>query len=222
MNFLYVDKDLSDELELSTKEYRHIFKVRRIKKGERLNIRNLRDDFLYTYTIETIDKKNALLKLEDKRVLKIEPKKPLHVSWCVVDPKTIEKTLPFLNEFGVSKISFVYCDFSQKNFKIDLERLKRILINSSQQCGRSSLMEIEIVNSLKELIDRYPDIKIIDFGGKNLTCKEKFDSFLVGCEGGFSKAEREIFKNNQIVGLDFPTILRSESAVLYVTSAILS
>ncbi len=218
MQFLFVDSDLQEELILDVKEYKHIFKVRRVKKGDSLDIRNMSDDLLYTYDIESIDKKNAVLRLKNKRVLKIEPKKYLHVSWCVVDPKTIEKTLPFLNELGVSKLSFVYCDFSQKNFKIDLQRLRRILINSSQQCGRSSLMEIEILDSVNELLKLYPDMKIIDFCENKLTCKDSLNSFLIGCEGGFSQKERSLFDNDKTFGLDVPAVLRSETALLYVTS----
>ncbi|XPV54809.1 MAG: hypothetical protein ACNI3H_07545 [Halarcobacter ebronensis] len=55
------------------------------------------------------------------------------MAWCIVDPKTIEKELPYLNELGVRKITFISCDYSQKNFKLNFEKLEKILVNSSSQ-----------------------------------------------------------------------------------------
>ena len=216
MQYIYCENSGSNPLQLSTKEYSHIFKVRRVKNTQTLFFRNLRDDILYSYKLVSIDKKEAVLELLESKIAKIEAKKALHVGWCVVDPKTIEKTLPFLNELGVSKISFVYCEFSQKNFKIDMQRVERILINSSQQCGRSSLMKVEILKDLREFLSLYPQSKIIDFSHNSIKKCDSFDSFLVGCEGGFSQNERELMAKENIIGLDNPMILRSETAVLYV------
>ncbi len=214
MQFIYSKDAKNSTMNLSVREYAHIFKVRRVKNGKILFFRNMEDDYIYRYEIKNIDKKSAFLELKDSKILKIEAKKSLHIGWCVVDPKTIEKTLPFLNELGVSKISFVYCDFSQRNFKIDLERINRILINSCQQCGRSSLMQIEILKNLQEFLKLYPDSKIIDFSENKLEKNSDFDSFLVGCEGGFSKAERALFDKKNVVGFENSMILRSETAVI--------
>ena len=217
MQYIYCEDSGSNPLKLSTKEYSHIFKVRRVKNGKILSFRNLKDDILYSYKLIKIDKKVAILELIEDKVVRIEGKTALHVGWCVVDPKTIEKTLPFLNELGIFKISFVYCDFSQKNFKIDMQRLERILINSNQQCGRSSLMKIEVLEDLREFLSLYPQSKIVDFSQSSIKKCDSFTSFLVGCEGGFSQSERELMSKENIVGLDSPMILRSETAVLYAS-----
>ena len=217
MQFTYCKEAGSSLLNLDTREFSHIFKVRRVRVGEILSLRNLIDDTFYTYRIININKKEADLELEESRIFKVEAKKALHVGWCIVDPKTIEKTLPFLNELGVSKISFVYCEFSQKNFKIDLKRINRILINSCEQCGRSSLIKIEILNDLKGFLSLYPSARILDFTKNKMKNGDTCKSFLVGCEGGFSKQERELMNEKNIIGLENPMILRSETAVLYMS-----
>ena len=217
MQFIYCKDSGSNPLSLNTKEYSHLFKVRRVKSGKTLFFRNLNDDIIYSYKLVSIGKKEAVLELVESRVLKIGPKKSLHVGWCIVDPKTIEKILPFLNELGVSMLSLVYCEFSQKNFKIDMDRLKRILINSSQQCGRSSLMKIEILKDMGEFLSLYPQSKIIDFSEDKIKKGDVFNSFLVGCEGGFSQDERALMDRKNVVGIDNSMVLRSETAVLYVS-----
>jgi len=218
MQFLYYP-EAKNILTLKGDEHKYLFKVRRIKKNELVKIRNLKDDYLYVYEIENINKKEAVLKLKEKIISPNKPYKFFHLGWCVIDPKNIEKTLPSLNETGVSKISFIYCDFSQKNFKLNLNRIEKILINSSQQCGRSDMMEIEILNSSQEFFEKYPEFIAVDFNGKEIQCNENYNKpFLIGPEGGFSEEERKYFK---ITVKLKSFILRSETAACAISAKIL-
>ena len=218
MQFLYYP-NTSKNIILTGDEHKYLFKVRRIKKDEIVKIRNLKDDYLYYYKIDNINKKEAVLILDKKELKPNKPKKFLHLAWCIIEPKNIEKVLPALNEIGVSKITFIYCDYSQKNFKLKIDRLKKILINSNQQCGRSDLMEIEIMHSSKEFFNKYPEFTALDFDGERIECSKKYKNpFLIGPEGGFSENERKYF-NNKIKLEGF--ILRSESAACAIASKIL-
>jgi len=210
MQFLYFENPQNNII-ISGENHKYLFKVRRVKPNELIKIRNLKDENLYIYKIDSINKKEALLSLQEKIHKPNKPKKYLHIGWCVIDPKNIEKTLPSLNEMGVSKITFVYCDYSQKNFKLKFERLEKILINSSQQCGRSDMMELEIINSSKEFFEKYQNFIAIDFDGEKFPCEISTQNpFLIGPEGGFSEEERKHFK--KILRFD-GFILRSETAV---------
>lgn len=222
MQFIYDENSSQESLFVESETYRYLFKSRRLKKGDIVFFRNLKDDYLYGYVIEDISRRDALLKLQNSQKLPKTPKKRVHVGWCVVDTKTIEKTIPFLNEIGVAKITFIYCERSQRHFKIDVSRLKRILINSSQQCGRSSLMEIEIASCLKDFVNEHQDLVIVDFSEKEFDfSKKEIKSFLVGCEGGFTENERKCFKNREIIGFETPFILKSETAIVSAASKIL-
>ena len=218
MQFVYYPEP-SNQITLTGETYKYLFKVRRIKKNDQIKIRNLKDDYLYLYKIDVISKKEAVLSLVEKILQPNKPKNFLHIAWCIIDPKNIEKSLPSLNEIGVSKISFIYCDFSQKNFKIKTDRIEKILINSSQQCGRSDLMEIEIINSSSEFFEKYPNFTALDFNGEYIECNKNYHlPFFIGPEGGFSDKEREKFK--EIIKLK-GFVLRSESAVCAVASKVL-
>ncbi len=217
MQFLYNEFAGVNVLQIDKENYKYLCKVKRHKLGDMISLRNLKDDFIYLYKMIKISKKDLLLELNEKKELAIKPFKKLHIGWCIVDIKMIEKTLPMLNEIGVSKISFIYCQRSQKNFKINLNRLKKIIINSSQQCGRSVMMEFEIIDSLKEYFEKYPKSDILDFGGISLH-ENKTENILIGCEGGFSEDEKKFFTNRSIYKLDTSMILRSESAVVAVSS----
>jgi len=216
MQFLYYP-EIKNILTLKGDEHKYLFKVRRIKKEETIKIRNLQDDYIYIYKIQEINKKEAILTLKDKKLQPNKPYKFFHLAWCIIEPKNIEKILPSLNEIGVSKISFVYCDYSQKNFKLKIDRLQKILINSNQQCGRSNLMKIEIINSSKEFFEKYPKFTAIDFDGEEIK-KEYKNPFFLGPEGGFSEEERKYFKEKvKLKGF----ILKSESCACAISSKIL-
>jgi len=219
MQFLYSDKAGEALLHITGDEYKYLFKVRRYEVGREVEFRNLQDAQVYRYTIVSVDKKEAELRLLDAYHDSKKSEKYLHILWCIIDTKVIEKTLPMLNQMGVSKITFLYCDRSQKNFKVDLKRAEKILINSCQQSGRGDLMTLEVLDSLEDVMQQYPNFAVVDFGGAyDYT---DVDTIMIGCEGGFSQAEREKLQNNYKIGLKTHFILKSETAALTFASKLL-
>ena len=221
MLYLYQKEAGQPQLTLLGDEHRYIFKVRRHKVDDTLYLRNLEDGLLHRYLITYIDKRSVILELQESQTLEIKAKVPLHIGWCVIDPKNIEKALPSLNEMGVAKITFIYCKRSQKSFKVDFKRLEKILLNSSQQSGRSELMQLEMADDLETFLDKYPHSKMLNFSENNFISNEGVDTIVIGCEGGFHEEEIALFDKNNIVGFDTPLVLKSESAACAVASKIL-
>ncbi len=220
MQYLYHDQAGSPAIRIEGDAYKYLFKVRRYKRDIPVMMRHLKDDTLYTYRIETLDKKSAYLTLVSARELPVTAKRHLHIGWCIIDPKSIEKVLPMLNETGVEKITFITCQRSQRQFKIDNARLKKILINSSQQCGRSRLMRIETSESLEKFVLTYPQSVLIDFSDDTIGCdRYDIEVAVIGCEGGFTQEERALFRRK--IGFDTSLILKSESAACAVASKLL-
>ena len=217
------DKNAKNELlKIEDENYNYIVKARRHKLDDILDFRNLEDDFLYSYKISQIDKKSLFLNLLKKEEKIIENSKKIHLAWCVVDPKTIYENIASLNELGVDKITFVYSDFSQKNFKINFEKLEKILINSSSQCGRSSIIKLDIYKNIDTFIADNPDTYFLDFSQTSIDSKVlDIKTLMIGTEGGFSKRERELFNKNFIVGFSSNLILKSQTAIISATSKII-
>ena len=210
MQFIY-EENLSLFLTITGDNYKYLIKVRRFKEGDIVNVTDFKK--LYSYKITNITKKEvSLSQIEELKIS--QNLKPFHIGWCKIEAKNIEKVLPSLNEIGVTKITFIECDRSQGNFKLKIDRIEKILINSNQQCGRMSLMEIDFCDSLDEFLAKFPEAKVCDFGGKKID--GYFEVGVVGCEGGFSDRERKLFK--EVISFDTPLILRSESAVVSLAS----
>ena len=222
MQFTYDEFCGGNILEIKDEVYNYLIKARRHKIDDEIYFRNLKDNNIYLYKIDMIDKKKAILTLISSEEKIILSQKKLHLGWSVVDSKTIEKYISSLNEMGVEKITFIYSDFSQKNFKINIEKLEKILINSSCQCGRSNIIKLDVCKNVETFIKENDDVYFLDFS--NTSIDENSDlikTLVIGCEGGFSNKEREIFNKNNIVGFNSNLILRSETAIISASSKIL-
>ena len=222
MQFTYDDFCGADIFEIKDETYNYLIKARRHKIDDEIYFRNLKDENLYLYKINFIDKKRAILNLVSSQNKVLLNDKKLHLGWCVVDPKIIEKYIPSLNEMGVDKITFIYSDFSQNNFKINIEKLEKILINSSCQCGRSNIIKLDVCKNLDIFIKENEDIYFLDFSEISIdNKKDEIKTLVIGCEGGFSANERSKFNKQNVIGFNSSLILRSETAIICAGSKII-
>ena len=220
MKFILSADAGKSQVRLSGDDYKYVIKVRRHVVGESIVFRNRANlEVEYRYVLESTDGRHATFALESQSHVPCEPAKKLHIGWCIIDPKTVEKVLPTLTEMGVSKITFIGCHRSQRNFRFDYERIERIMESSIMQCGRTSLIEFSESLSLSDFLNEHPNSVILDFGGEELKCTEEYETVVIGCEGGFHESERALFTNHRVRRFSSPMILRSESAVVAVAAS---
>jgi len=201
--------------------YKYLIKVRRHKEGDEISFRSRENiKVLHRYKIETLEPRSAELSLLGSEEIEVKSKKSLHVGWCIIDTNSIEKVLPSLCEIGVERVSFISCERSQKNIKLDFKRFQRIMEASMQQCGRSSYIEFDTYKSVEEFVIKFPDTNVFDFCDETLQDYSNIKTVLIGCEGGFSGKEKELLSSLKRFRLDTPMVLRSESAVLAIASKI--
>jgi len=221
MQFTYHKDSGSQRIEIEAELHKYLFKVRRHSTEDTLYFRNLLDKKIYSYRVQDIDRRKTTLELFCSEEKIIEPQKELHIGWCKIDPKSIEKMIASLNELGVTKITFINCEFSQRKYTINYEKLEKLLINSSQQSGRSSIIKLEECESLDLFLEQNPESYMFNFS-KNLLDNKKDDikTIIIGCEGGFSNDEIQKMDNDKIVGINSNLILRSETGVVTIASKI--
>ncbi|WP_394997476.1 16S rRNA (uracil(1498)-N(3))-methyltransferase [uncultured Helicobacter sp.] len=227
MRFVYHPDAGVPVLEIGGETYTHIFKARRHDKRAPLTLCNLTDNHLYTYRITHLDRNKARLELVDSApcdsCVPCGGGRAAHLIWAIVDPKIVEKTLPTLNELGVSKLTLFFARYSQKPFSPNLSRLHKILTRSCEQCGRSTLLEIEVLPDLESVLSRYGDCVALEFGGvalegANLIENLRGKSIIIGAEGGFSPDERARLPHKVSVAGEL--VLRSESACVFAASVL--
>ena len=219
MIFIFDEEAGKPELVIKGETCKYLVKVRRHVVGDKIGFRNYgQSAMLHTYEIVSLDARQLQLKLCSSELREVKAKKKLHIGWCVVDGKSVEKVLPSLNELGVAKISFIYAQRSQKSFRPDFKRYERILHNSMQQCGRTQMMLFDLVEDVASFVNKHPRCVVLDFCERVYDGSDDIATVLIGPEGGFDDGEREILKNQQVVRLDTPMVLRSESAAVAVSA----
>jgi len=221
MQFTYHKDSGSDIIEIETELHKYLFKVRRHDINENLYFRNLKDKNIYSYKVQNIDRRKTILSLQAYEEKIIEPKKELHIGWCKIDAKSIEKVIASLNELGVTKITFINCEFSQRKYTVNYEKLEKLLINSSQQSGRSSIIELDEIECLDKFIENNPDTYMFNFSQNFIDDKkDEIKTIVIGCEGGFSSKEISTISEDKVVGINSNLILRSETGVITIASKI--
>jgi len=222
MIYIFEEHAGEETLHLKGELHKYLVKVRRQGVGDTIAFRTQKNiENLHTYKIVEVEPRSLILELVSSKLQEVKSQKDLHVAWCVIDSKSVEKVLASLCEIGVSKISFIFCERSQKNFKLDLKRYDRIVEASMQQSGRTSFLEFDSYKNIAAFIEEFPDTKVFDFTDTILDGESNFSRVLIGCEGGFSPKEKEFLKSQEVFRLNSPMILRSESAVMAVASKIL-
>lgn len=115
-----------------------------------------------------------------------------------------------------------------------LEKLRRVVIEASKQCGRNRLMKIDAPQPLDEFLSDWidGDVRLIAHpAGKS--CRGVLDESMpsggkakpvvlaIGPEGGFTQAEIDAAQSRGWQAVDLgPRILRIETAAVTLTSAI--
>jgi len=132
-------------------------------------------------------------------------------------------------ELGVTKFIPINCDRTIVR-KINLERLKKIVVESCEQSNRLKLPIIENIVSFESFINKNDKIQIIfgDINTSNTVINTKNLSnldpvcILIGPEGDFTEKEREkILKMKKIQPLKInENILRSETAAISTLSIV--
>ena len=229
----FSDRIQSDLVAYLTKNQSHYIKnVMRLKPGENISIFNSYGE--WNSKIESYEKGKAQIKILDKvrghqrhrkELLYKENEKKIWLAFSPIKKNPLNFMIQKATELGVQKLIPLICERSiVKN--INTTRIKKIIIESSEQSNRLSIPEIKKIESLKNFLKIFPKNGYIIFCDintheKNLKeiLKKKIEGpicILVGPEGDFSETERQLIINlNQAYPLSLASnILRAETAAI--------
>lgn len=181
---------------LTGDEFYHAVKVTRHKIGYKLIICG---DGIYDYycTVEKITDDSLYAKIDSRELNETETRIP--VTLYIGANKDLDTAVQKAVEMGASKIvpfTSAHCNTD----KINVDRLNKIVLESSKQCGRARLAKVASLMTLKEALSVAKDTDIMFFyeferTRKVVDCEftHREISIFIGCEGGFSVEESELF-----------------------------
>lgn len=226
----YVNKNFSDEtFDINDKDLIHQWRsVFRYNVASQVIVFN-GDGYDYLCMITSLRNLGATLEVVKK--IKNREKKKMAVSLCVgvIKKDNFELVVQKATELGVSQIIPVICERSEKK-NLNMERLQKIAIESSEQSGRGDIPVIHEVVELSTLLnsDNLTKNKILlnlegEYIGDYLARNESKEiTIFIGVEGGWSEREIKEFAERNIMSVCLGSqVLRAETAAIAVTSLLL-
>ncbi len=211
------------------KDYHHIKNVMRFKIGD-LVIINTNQDKCYEASISSFTNDKVYLKITKELSIKKNIIN-LSIAQTLIKKDNFELVLQKTTELGVKEIYPMLTNRSiikVSDLSKKLPRYNTIIKEASEQSERSSLPKIHNLFKLDSLPFDEFDTVLIAFAReqennlseviKNIN-KDSSVLVLIGPEGGFNEKELDFLQTKgQFISLG-KTILRSETAAIYVASA---
>lgn len=240
MHKFFVAKEniVDDVVNIYGDDVKHIYKVLRLKEGEKISINNCAgEEFIAEIT--DIDKSTVKARITEK--LDVNNESPLDVYLFQGVPKAAKMDIIVQKccELGVKEINpvmmkRVVIKNEMKEFK-KLDRWNRIAFEACKQSKRSLITKVNNVIEFNDMLIKLKSIDIIlvpyenemgtglkkvvrEIDGKKI----KSAAIVIGPEGGFDEEEIEELKliGAHIITLG-PRILRTETAGFVCTSLVM-
>ena len=222
---LFFSKELKTNLQsnLSNEQSHYIKNVMRLKPGDTISLFNS-ENGEWNAKIVNHNKESTEFKVEKL----VKTKKLENEIWLAFSPikkNFLDMMIQKTTELGVQK--FIPILSERTNVKeVNTERLKKIIIEASEQSNRISVPEIKNLELLKNFLNKFPndgtlifcDINCEKSDIKNILSKKKQGPIciLIGPEGDFSEKERQlIIGNKEFFSLSLAgNVLRAETAAI--------
>jgi 16S rRNA (uracil1498-N3)-methyltransferase len=225
MPYFFQNNLSQDFFTFSSEESKHITKSMRLKEGDFIWITNGKG-ILAKAALTNIFKDSCAVEIVERNFQDISTKK-LHLAIAPTkNPNRMEWLVEKVVEIGVSQITFIICDRSERK-SVDLNRLQRIAVAALKQSQGTWLPEINTLSfshfineSKATTVDKFIafcDDKEQAIEIANLKLQHAEAIFLIGPEGDFTPQEVFMAKEKGFMQISLgDKILRTETAALFV------
>ena len=221
------DSILENNTSLLSKEHTHyIVKVMRLKRGSNLNFFNKNGE--WKSEIIFLDKNRVEVRFLEK-IKEVNNLSKTELAICLVKKNPMDTILQKATELGVSKIIPIISERTEIK-ELNIDRAKKIVIEATEQSNQLVPPEITDLIKLKDFLNSFNETSKLLFADVNSNDNLKAEDLknvksfciLIGPEGDFSTAERELILQNRAVK-PFTlsrNILRSDTAVISAISLV--
>ncbi len=227
---LFYSKELKSGIisNLSKNQSHYINNVMRVKPGDKISLFN---SFNGEWDAIIISNEKDFTKFKVEKLSKPqEEDSNLWLAFSPIKKNPQDIMLQKTTELGIQKFFPLLCERSVVR-EINIERAKKIAIESSEQSNRLSVPEFLKIQSLENFLHKFPengqlifcDINCHSNNLKKIFLRKNPVCILIGPEGDFSENERELIINHKkTISISLAkNILRSETAAI-AASTILS
>ncbi|MCY3966863.1 MAG: RsmE family RNA methyltransferase [Acidobacteria bacterium] len=215
IHLLVAGDDLDrDAVEIEGDDYRHLFRARRLKVGDRVRLVDGRGGARWS-VVGGVEAERARLDLEGPAPT-FEPARRLTLLVSVVRPERAVWLVEKATELGVRKLQWFVSERTSRAFTARaLDRQRRVAKSALEQSGGAWLPRIGAPVPLEEAGDLAGATVLHPSAGTARSAVSAARTLVIGPEGGFSEAEIAWFTDRgaTLAGLG-PRVLRTETAAV--------
>lgn len=228
--FIPTPASLATPLTLDQEQSRHINRVLRLARGEKIILFDGQGNE-FNATLLEVGKKVTVEISQHHRVEAVPP--IIHLHQALLKGKKIEFIIQKMTELGIDYFHpFVSSHTAAKPPKAArLERWQKISLESCKQCGRARMMRVNPPTPLSEAVTRVDPAQALLFWEEEdertigeLNDLEQRDELhiFIGPEGGFAREEVKLFQQRGIPTLSMgPFIMKADTAALCAVTLVL-
>lgn len=231
----YTNEQLKENLyiTLDGEEFHHLKNVMRSRVGDMIALFN-GSTVTAEGEIVSIDKSKASIFIKKVEENPSEPKINFTLFQAVCKGDKLSLITQKITEIGATNLCVFYSKFTDiKDKTSKLDKLERVSISASKQCGRSSIIKPQGVIGFEQMIDEAKNLDKVYVAYENKDGNSLFESLqkqknikniglIIGAEGGFAEEEIDLLEKNnfEIVTLG-KRILRTETASIVGTGLVM-
>jgi 16S rRNA (uracil1498-N3)-methyltransferase len=217
--------DLSKEkIEIKNSEnIKQIKNVLRLKKGDFLILCDGKGQEEKVAILEMLENKIVCEKIE--KILTPELERKVNLYLAILKKENFELAVQKAVEVGASKIIPIITERTVKT-GLNIERLKKIILEASEQCGRGIMPTLSPILDFKDALkaseknDEKIIFHVVSDSENNLYTPSTISSIsiFIGPEGGFTEKEIELAKESGYTVASLGNLtLRGETAAIVAT-----
>lgn len=217
MSRIFVDKTLkkNESVVLSAQQSHYLVHVMRLKEGDKVICFNGKEGDWEALLKR--QKKDWCLVLQ-KQIYSQQKREEAVLCLALIKREPLTYALQKATELGVTKIYLIQAERSN-NERVNMERLRSIIVEACEQCERNDIPELFVPESLSKVIEKLSNktqlIWLSERGTTNGEAKKLPPAFFVGPEGGWTVQEQLLFQKSNAFSWHLGnTILRAETAAL--------
>lgn len=234
MAWFFVDEIVSDTVEITGEDAKHISKSLRMSVGEAITLCTL-DGRRHECEIESITSDTVVAKVLSSTVCEQEPSVKITLFMALTKGDKMDDIVQKSVELGVYEIVPILTDRcisrpDEKQMKKKVARWQKIAENAARQSRRGIIPQVRDVLSLKlaagKVADYDKSIVFYECGGEKI--RDIIDesahtiAMFVGSEGGFEEAEIEMLKTQGVTEATLGArILRAQTAPIAGITALM-
>ncbi len=211
----------NNRLELTGNAHHYLARVMRMKPGDELAVFDGHSPSLNAKII-ALSKQSSQIEIQgEERPLLIPP--PLTLAFAPIKKARTDFIVEKAAELGARNIQPILTEFTNSE-RVRIDRLQRHAIEAIEQCGGNFVPQLHEPLPLEKFLITAPSRALIfcdesaenGSGQKALKEMKAADwAILIGPEGGFSEAERQMILRHKALAISLgPRILRADTAAI--------